>query len=201
MARWLDPTVYTVSGRVRNGHLSLSQSLAHRSETSFSMGASVHGVSALRSWPPAHISLARTTWSSGATPTFSFLPGRSPPALAIVGRAATFPCGSFYFFGQVAALSSGPPSAWPLRPLPLPRQLWGFEFPFDSSGLLDLRLPWIWRSASSSTAVWLLWVVLPLRRLSSRAAAPPWVATGLASWARLFVGCLELYPLSPWQPV
>ena len=105
-----------------------------------------------------------------------------------------------HFFGQVAALSSGPPSAWPLRPLPLPRQLWRFEFPFDSSGLLDLRLPWIWRSASSSTAVWLLWVVLPLRRLSSRAAAPPWVATGLASWARLFVGCLELYPLSPWQP-
>ena len=82
MARWLDPTVYTVSGVVRNGHLSLSQSLAHRSETSFSMGASVHGVSALRSWPPAHISLARTTWSSGATPTFSFQPShptKSPP--------------------------------------------------------------------------------------------------------------------------
>ena len=128
MARWLDPTVYTVSGVVRNGHLSLSQSLAHRSETSFSMGASVHGVSALRSWPPAHISLARTTWSSGATPTFSFLPGRSPPARRLLAELLLFPVA--HFFGQVAALSSGPPSAWSLRPLPLPRRLWRFEFPF-----------------------------------------------------------------------
>ena len=91
------------------------------------MGASVHGVSALRSWPPAHISLARTTWSSGATPTFSFqpshptkspLPGSNwrPPGSAKVATSSVLPLDHLGFQPNITPFPSYLPFGFLLSP-------------------------------------------------------------------------------------